>query len=72
MLTHGTNRKRAKSRQGRWRTLARERARGSMAEMLLGLMQDRPLQISAIIGHGARYNGRTEIVSRGPDGALAR
>lgn len=43
-----------------------------MAEMLLGLMQDRPLQISAIIRHGARYNGSREIVSRGSDGALSR
>jgi len=43
-----------------------------MAEMLCGLMQDRPLQISAMIQHGARYNGAREIVSRGVDGALSR
>lgn len=41
-------------------------------ETLFGLMQDRPLQISAIIRHGARYNGKREIVSRGGDGGITR
>jgi acyl-CoA synthetase (AMP-forming)/AMP-acid ligase II len=43
-----------------------------MTETLVGLMQDRPLQISAIIRHGARYNGKREIVSRAADGAISR
>lgn len=43
-----------------------------MTETLTGLMQDRPLQISAIIRHGARYSSKREIVSRGGDGTIMR
>ncbi|MEZ6023603.1 MAG: long-chain fatty acid--CoA ligase [Hyphomonadaceae bacterium] len=43
-----------------------------MPEMLRGLMQDLPLQISALIRYGANINGGRELVSRQPDGALFR
>ena len=39
---------------------------------MLGLMQDRPMMISAIIQHAARHHGGGEIVSRGVDGSLHR
>jgi acyl-CoA synthetase (AMP-forming)/AMP-acid ligase II len=39
---------------------------------MLGLMQDQPLMISAIIRHAARHHARTEVVSRRPDGGLHR
>ena len=37
-----------------------------------GLMMDRPLLISSIIDHAARYHGDTEIVSRTIEGPLHR
>ena len=37
-----------------------------------GLMSERPLLISAIIKHAARYHGDTEIVSRTVDGTIHR
>jgi fatty-acyl-CoA synthase len=39
---------------------------------MFGLMQDRPLMISAIIRHAARNHARTEIVSRNVDGSTHR
>jgi fatty-acyl-CoA synthase len=39
---------------------------------MLGLMQDHPLLISAILRHAARHHGSHEIVSRGIDGSLHR
>jgi 3-(methylthio)propionyl---CoA ligase len=39
---------------------------------MLGLMQDHPLLISAIIRHAARHHGGGEIVSRGVDGSIHR
>jgi len=39
---------------------------------MLGLMQQHSLLISAIITHSARHHGDGEVVSRRPDGALAR
>ncbi len=42
---------------------------------LFGLMQDRPLMISSLIEHAARFHPHTEIVSRLPeakDGTLHR
>lgn len=71
MLTHGPNRKLGRSLKPEWTRLRWER-RWVMAEMLRGLMQDRPLLISSIIRHGARYNGSREIVSRGTDNTLLR
>ena len=43
-----------------------------MPDVLLGLMQDQPLQISALIRHGATINGTREVVSRQPDATLFR
>jgi 3-(methylthio)propionyl---CoA ligase len=40
--------------------------------MLPGLMQDAPLQISAILTHAARAHGRVEIVSKLIDEPLWR
>jgi acyl-CoA synthetase (AMP-forming)/AMP-acid ligase II len=37
-----------------------------------GLMSERPLLVSAIIAHAARYHGDTEIVSRTVEGAIHR
>jgi acyl-CoA synthetase (AMP-forming)/AMP-acid ligase II len=37
-----------------------------------GLMMDRPLLIGSILDHAARWNADVEIVSREPDGSLAR
>ena len=39
---------------------------------MLGLMQDRPLLISSLIEHAARFHGRTEIVSNLPEGGMHR
>ncbi|MEN0076386.1 MAG: long-chain-fatty-acid--CoA ligase [Paracraurococcus sp.] len=39
---------------------------------MLGLMQDRPLLISAILEHAARNHGGAKIVSARPDGSLVR
>ncbi|HYZ34412.1 MAG TPA: long-chain fatty acid--CoA ligase [Crenalkalicoccus sp.] len=39
---------------------------------MLGLMQDRPLLISAILEHAARNHPAAKIVSARPDGSLAR
>ncbi|WBP95310.1 long-chain-fatty-acid--CoA ligase [Mycolicibacterium neoaurum] len=39
---------------------------------MLGLMQDRPLMISSLIDHAATFHGDTEIVSRLPEGMIAR
>ena len=39
---------------------------------MLGLMQDRPLLISAILEHAARNHPASKIVSARPDGSLAR
>lgn len=39
---------------------------------MLGLMQDRPLLISSLIDHAARWHGRSAIVSRLPDGSIYR
>ena len=39
---------------------------------MFGLMQDRPLLISGIMRHVARFHGSAEIVSRGVDGSLHR
>jgi acyl-CoA synthetase (AMP-forming)/AMP-acid ligase II len=39
---------------------------------MLGLMMDRPLMISSLIDHAARFHGDTEIVSREPDRSLHR
>ncbi len=39
---------------------------------MLGLMMDRPLVISAIIDHAARFHGDTEIVSVNTDGSQHR
>ncbi|HEY8253695.1 MAG TPA: long-chain fatty acid--CoA ligase [Rhizomicrobium sp.] len=39
---------------------------------MLGLMQQHPLLISAIIVHAARHHGDAEVVSRRPGGALSR
>ena len=40
--------------------------------MLSGLMQERPLLISSLIEHAAKFHPHTEIVSRLPDGAMHR
>ena len=40
--------------------------------MLPGLMQERPLLISSLIEHAAKFHPHTEIVSRLPDGAMHR
>ncbi len=39
---------------------------------MLGLMQDRPLLISSLITHAARYHGGVEIVSRTCEGVTVR
>ena len=39
---------------------------------LFGLMQDRPLMISSLVEHAARFHPRTEIVSRLPEGGTHR
>ena len=39
---------------------------------MLGLMQDRPLLISAILEHAARHHPASKIVSARADGSLAR
>jgi len=39
---------------------------------MYGLMQDRPLLISSLIEHAARFHPRTEIVSRLPEGSTHR
>ncbi len=39
---------------------------------MLGLMMDRPLMISSLIDHAARFHGDTEIVSREPDRSFHR
>jgi fatty-acyl-CoA synthase len=39
---------------------------------LQGLMQDRPLMISSLIEHAARFHPHTEIVSRLPEGGTHR
>ena len=39
---------------------------------MLGLMQDRPLLISSLIEHAAKFHTSTEIVSRLPEGQLHR
>ena len=39
---------------------------------MLGLMQSRPLLISGLIDHAARYHGGVEIVSRLTDGSIHR
>jgi len=39
---------------------------------LSGLMQDRPLMISSLVEHAARFHPRTEIVSRLPEGGTHR
>lgn len=39
---------------------------------MLGLMQDRPLLISSLIEHAARYHPRAEIVSKTCEGAVHR
>lgn len=39
---------------------------------MLGLMQDRPLLISSLITHAARYHPEVEIVSRTCEGAVVR
>ncbi|WP_149538179.1 long-chain-fatty-acid--CoA ligase [Siccirubricoccus phaeus] len=39
---------------------------------MLGLMQDRPLLISALLEHAARHHGGAKIVSARADGSLAR
>ncbi|MGB6117044.1 MAG: long-chain-fatty-acid--CoA ligase [Mesorhizobium sp.] len=39
---------------------------------MLGLMQDRPLLISSLIEHAARYHPRVEIVSRTCEGPVVR
>ncbi|KQP13172.1 long-chain-fatty-acid--CoA ligase [Pseudorhodoferax sp. Leaf267] len=43
-----------------------------MAETLYGLMQDRPLLISSLIEHAARFHPKAEIVSRLPEGGVHR
>ncbi len=40
--------------------------------MLRGLMMDRPLLVSSLIEHAARYHGDTEIVSRTVEGPIHR
>jgi len=40
--------------------------------MLRGLMMDRPLLVSSLIEHAARYHGDTEIVSRTLEGPIHR
>ena len=40
--------------------------------MMRGLMQDWPLTLNRIIQHAARWHGDREVVSRRPDGSLAR
>ena len=37
-----------------------------------GLMMDRPLLVSSLIAHAARYHGDTEIVSRTVEGSIHR
>jgi fatty-acyl-CoA synthase len=39
---------------------------------MFGLMQDRPLMISSLIEHAARFHGRTEIVTRSIEGPVHR
>ena len=39
---------------------------------MLGLMQDRPLMISSLLEHAARFHPNTEIVSRTPEGPMHR
>ena len=39
---------------------------------MLGLMMDKPLLISSILDHAAKYHGGTEIVSRTVEGPLHR
>ena len=39
---------------------------------MLGLMQDRPLLISSLIEHAARFHGSVEIVSRTCEGGIVR
>ncbi|HVR51107.1 MAG TPA: long-chain-fatty-acid--CoA ligase [Pseudorhodoferax sp.] len=43
-----------------------------MATPLFGLMQDRPLLISSLIEHAARFHPKAEIVSRLPEGGIHR
>ena len=43
-----------------------------MASPLFGLMQDRPLLISSLIEHAARFHPKAEIVSRLPEGGRHR
>lgn len=43
-----------------------------MASPLFGLMQDRPLLISSLIEHAARFHPKAEIVSRLPEGGMHR
>ncbi|HSV53047.1 MAG TPA: long-chain-fatty-acid--CoA ligase [Burkholderiaceae bacterium] len=39
---------------------------------MLGLMQDRPLMVSSLLEHAARYHGGVEIVSRSVEGPIHR
>jgi fatty-acyl-CoA synthase len=43
-----------------------------MAQPLFGLMQDRPLLISSLIEHAARFHPHAKIVSRLPEGGVHR
>jgi fatty-acyl-CoA synthase len=43
-----------------------------MAQPLFGLMQDRPLLISSLVEHAARFHPKAEIVSRLPEGGMHR
>jgi fatty-acyl-CoA synthase len=43
-----------------------------MAQPLYGLMQDRPLLISSLVEHAARFHPKAEIVSRLPEGGMHR
>jgi fatty-acyl-CoA synthase len=43
-----------------------------MAQPLFGLMQDRPLLISSLAEHAARFHPKAEIVSRLPEGGMHR
>ena len=39
---------------------------------MLGLMMDKPLLISSVLDHAAKYHGGTEIVSRTVEGSIHR
>ena len=39
---------------------------------MLGLMMDKPLLISSVLDHAAKYHGGTEIVSRTVEGPIHR